>query len=186
MTLRWAVALSVAGLVGACTVRTEGTAERIDDVPFALLDPEAPTVVANTSGRDVRVCLIDDGQLTTVTRRLAEDARLIDVVRAIGTLSEDEANDGLATTLGAPEEVKSVSVKAGTATIELAANAEQAIVGDPLTTVAQLVCTVTSQPGVGRVEFTVDGDRVDVPRADGSLTDSAVTRDDYTPLFATP
>lgn len=42
----------------------------------------------------------------------------------------------------------------------------------------------TAQPGVGLVEFSIDGDPIDVPRADGSLTDSAVTRDDYAPLFS--
>jgi spore germination protein GerM len=52
-----------------------------------------------------------------------------------------------------------------------------------LLAVAQVVCALTSQPGVGQVRFTLDGERIDVPREDGALTGSPVTREDYADLI---
>lgn len=50
---------------------------------------------------------------------------------------------------------------------------------DQRITLAQLVFTLTGRPGVGRVSFTVEGDPVDIPRGDGTLTSGSVSRDAY-------
>jgi hypothetical protein len=48
-----------------------------------------------------------------------------------------------------------------------------------LVAIAQIVCTLTSQPGIGQVAFTLDGEPVDVPKGDGSTTSAPVAADDY-------
>jgi Sporulation and spore germination len=172
-------------LMGACTVSTDGPPTQIADeaVPFSLLDPEAPPVTVEPEGRGFSICLLDEDLLTPATRQLAEDADLRDVVRSLGTLRPEEAALGWQTALSSPDDVQRVTLQAGTVTVDLTQNAQQAITSDPLATVAQLVCTLTAQPGVGRVEFSIDGTAIEVPRADGSLTDAPVTRDDYATLI---
>jgi hypothetical protein len=49
---------------------------------------------------------------------------------------------------------------------------------------AQLVHTVTTRPGVRALRVLVDGQRVEVARADGTLTNGDLTRGDYRPLLA--
>ena len=47
---------------------------------------------------------------------------------------------------------------------------------------AQIVLTLTGQ-GATAVRFTRDGEQLDVPRADGSLTAQPLVRGDYTSLL---
>ena len=44
---------------------------------------------------------------------------------------------------------------------------------------AQLVFTLTDLPGIQRVSVTVEGERVEVPRGDSTLTSDPLTRGDY-------
>jgi spore germination protein GerM len=53
-----------------------------------------------------------------------------------------------------------------------------------LRAVAQMTCTLTAQPGVGQVRYTLGGSSIAVPRADGSVTGDPVTRQDYGSLLA--
>jgi hypothetical protein len=45
--------------------------------------------------------------------------------------------------------------------------------------------TLTAVPGITAVQFSVDDQRVAVPRADGSLTERPVGPDDYAALLST-
>ena len=181
-TLIWLVLLVS---VGGCTVNADRTVQHIDDdsIPFGLLDPSAPVVIPVAGGRLVPVCLLEGDKLVEVQRQLADEASLEDVARAVGALTDAEAARGLTTALSGPEEIRSVALRAGIARVDLAKSSDQAPTGDPLATVAQLVCTLTAQPGVGSVAFSVNETPIEVPTADGSLTDGPVTRDDYTPLL---
>lgn len=184
--MRRAAAVTIALLVvGGCAVRADRSIEHIDDhsVPFGLLDPKAPAVVAVNGGRTVSVCLLKEDKLAVVSRKLPNDAGLLDVASALSALTDAEAETGLQTKLTGPDEIRSVTLQAGTASVDFAKTSEQTLTADPLATIAQLVCTLTAQPGVGLVAFTVNGLAIEVPRADGSLSDQPVTRDDYRPLF---
>ncbi len=107
---------------------------------------------------------------------------LKDVVAA---LADPPAVGGVAlrTAVGDPSIVGQVRLVAGTAEVDLL-SAISALAGDEqLLAVAELVCTLTGRPGVGRVSFTLNGAPVDVPRGDGSLTARPVSRDDYRVLL---
>ena len=80
------------------------------------------------------------------------------------------------------DEIADVTLRGGTASVDFGPDAAQTLTPDPLSTIAQIVCTLTGQPGVGSVRFSVDGEAIDVPRADGSLTDAPVALDDYLDL----
>ena len=67
--------------------------------------------------------------------------------------------------------------------MDLSADLSQIPAADQILALAQVVCTLTSLPGIGQVHFTRDGKAVDIPRADGSLTNRPVARADYDSLF---
>ena len=93
----------------------------------------------------------------------------------LGALSDTEAAQGLQTAVSGPDEISSVTLIGGTALIDFAKKAEQTLTADPLATAAQLTCTLTAQPGVGLVRFSVNGTAIEIPTSDGALTDSPVS-----------
>jgi spore germination protein GerM len=171
--------------LSACGVATSDSATRIDDdsVPYGLLDPEAIAVVPLADGSDVGLCLLRDEQLIVVDRTLDAPASLLDVARALAEVTDEEASNDLHTSVAASDEIVSVRRSAGVAIVDLAQEASQRLTADPLGTVAQLVCTLTRQPGVGLVRFTVGEVPVEVPLADGTLSNGPVSADDYESLL---
>ncbi|HWJ97478.1 MAG TPA: GerMN domain-containing protein, partial [Acidimicrobiales bacterium] len=51
--------------------------------------------------------------------------------------------------------------------------------GDQILALGQIVYTLTGQPGIGGVRFTVEGEDVTVPLTDGTLSDDPLSRDDF-------
>lgn len=182
------VFLAVAAtFVAACGVPTEDRAQVIaaQDLPYGLADAEASSASAVTGTE------VDDLEpvalyfpvgtgLVAVSRDLPAPATLAAVVDALTRSGEGPSTP----TRSAVDrgDVQRVDIRAGVATVELDArildlpNAEQRVA------VAQLVLTLTARPGVGQVAFTVGGDAVQVPRADGTLARSTVSRDDFIAL----
>jgi hypothetical protein len=181
------VALAVLAFAAAsCSIEAGGSAQRIDDgsVQFDLLDDQAVAVVPEPDGREFAVCLLDDDQLVSAHRRITTDASLLEIAQSLEALTDAEAAAGLHSAITTIDDLQGVRLSAGTATVDFTEDAPLTSTGDPLETIAQLVCTLTAQPGVGLVRFTIDGAPVEVPVADGTLTDAAVSIDDYAPLLA--
>jgi spore germination protein GerM len=139
--------------------------------------------VPQETGSDTQLCLLRGDELVVITRRI-EPAALIDIARALAEVSDAEAEAALRTSLVASDEIVSVDRAGGIATVDLADEASQRLTADPLATIAQLVCTLTAQPGVGLVRFTVAGVPIEVPLADGTLSSGPVSADAYGPLVA--
>jgi len=178
---------AVAILAAGCGVPTEDRAQVIaaQDLPYGLADPEASSASAATGTE------VDDLEpvalyfpvgtgLVAVSRDLPAPATLTAVVDAL-TRSGEVSTTPTRSAVGRGD-VERVDIRAGVATVELDAriidlpNAEQRVA------VAQLVLTLTARPGVGQIAFTVGGDPVQVPRADGTLARSTVSRDDFVAL----
>lgn len=70
----------------------------------------------------------------------------------------------------------------GVAVIDLSEGFTDISGSDQLIAIAQLVYTSTGRPGVGQVTFTLEGEPIEIPRDDGSITSGSVTRDDYRDL----
>lgn len=183
---RTAVLLVLVAVGAGCGLSGSDTATGIPDanVPYGLLDPDAAAILTQPQGPRVELCLLRDDLLVPVERSVDPPAALIDVARALAELTEAEAAANLRTSLVAPDEIVAVQRSAGVATVTLAEQASQRLTTDPLGTVAQLVCTLTRQPGVGLVRFTVGDVPIEVPRADGSLSSGPVSADDYASLLA--
>jgi hypothetical protein len=168
-------------LLSACGVSTSGKVHHIDDddVPFGLLDEHGGEAAGAGAGRSAHVCLLKEDRLVEVERRVRGGSGLLRIIRSLGELTPTEADEGLGTALPAADEVRAVKLRAGTAEVEFTADPTQTESADPLASVAQIVCTLTLQGGVGRVTFSLGGTPIEVPTATGALTGDPVSREDY-------
>jgi hypothetical protein len=187
-----ALAVAVTTLVAACGVPTDDAAEVADpgDVPFGLLDQATTTTVAGAArpgtGPTVRFCLARVDEVVPVTRNAGQIPGAGDDLAALAEIepSDDEMAAGLSSALPDVRDVVDVEVDAGVAVADLDPVSGELPGDRQLLAVAQIVCTLTSQPGIGQVRFTLDGEAVEVPRQDGSLSDDPVTRDDYATMIS--
>jgi spore germination protein GerM len=90
-----------------------------------------------------------------------------------------EASSGLRSALPGPEAVTSVDLSGGVARVDLSRDFTELSGSDQLLAIAQMVFTLTERADVARVGFTLDGEPVQVPRGDGTLTSDPVARADY-------
>jgi spore germination protein GerM len=179
--------MAILVLLAACGVRAESaTFVTDDDVPFDLLAPTSTTPSTSTgpAPRAIKVCFVMGSSVVPVDRRVTAPGLAAAVTALTGGPTGDEQNAGLRTALLTEDAVREVSVVAGVARVELASAFAEGGTQDSILAIAQLVCTLTAQPGVGQVAFALDGQPVDVPLVDGSLATRPVTRDDYASLIA--
>lgn len=150
-------------------------------VPFGLLRDEAPTTTTTTpSGDRVRLCLAGaDGFLHEITDRVDLASGPLLVVR---TLAEPRGD--FTTAVPDPAPVSAVDVAGGVATVDLAATFGELGTERQRLAIAQIVCTLTSLPGIGQVSFALAGSPIDVPDGAGVLTPGPVSRDDYATLIS--
>jgi spore germination protein GerM len=189
MRSRWwcTGAALVALAAAACGVSVEDEPRVADDesVPFALLSPNAPTLVppaTAAASEPVTLFFIAADKLRGVERPLDSPVSIADVVTALSEPPQDDTS--LRSAVGSPPLVAGLKLAAGVAQIDLAPSVASLGGDTQLLAIAQLVCTLTARPGIGQVSFTLGGQPVDVPRGDGTLTSGAVSRDDYTQLLS--
>ena len=184
----FAVAAAVVATSGACGVAAERSPTFADDrnVPFQLLEDAPPTTVPPTTVLTAAsdICLARDAVLVPTRRpaSIASDAASVVAALDAGP-SRDERRAGLRSPLFAEGLVFAASSRGGVATIDLATVFAQGGANDQLLAIASIVCSLTSQPGVGQVVFTLAGAAIDVPRSDGSLVAGPVSREDYVQLI---
>lgn len=185
---RRALAVVVAAAAGwsalaACSVGAEDDAHRIapDQVPFGLLEPPA-TSAPPASGEAVGLYLVRDDRLTLVSRTLASGAGLPELLGALSTgPTEGEQARGIESLLP-PDQIADVGTERGVAEVDLSPAFSDLRPEVQTLALAQIVFTLTGRSGIGSVDFTIDGEPVEVPRADGSLTTESLARDDFAEL----
>lgn len=168
----------------ACGVRTGDGVDiaDADDVPFGLLEPDRAPIAGSPEGSaviDVFFLDRDQERLVPVTRRVRSAGVQSIVAELEAGPSDAESSLGLHSALTDVEVISTVDVDGSTATVDLAGSFTELSGADQLTAIAQLVLSLTQRPGIDQVAITVDGDRVEVPRADGTLTSDALDRRDY-------
>ena len=186
------LAVMLAGMV-SCGVPPEDVAHVIaeEDLPFGLAASERaadtdtlldnPTGVQSGGTETVNLYFPSENGFTQVQRELPFPVTPNDVVAAIAN-EPDDAQSNYRSAIG-PDDVRNLTIRGGVAEIELdksfldLPNAEQRLA------VAQLVLSLTAQPGVGQINFVIDGEPLPVPRADGTLAKGEVSRDDFTEML---
>ena len=173
--------------LAACGVPSQGSAKRVDHagVPYRLLDKNSGGI-ADSGGlgtSDAIIYLARGAGLVATARRLPPPLTLPRLLRSLGRgPTSPEVAAGIRTALPVEDTPTQVQVQRGTATVDLPASFTNLSRPDQVLALAQIVYTVTGQPGIGQVQFTLDGTATDIPRADRSLTSTPVSRDDYRAL----
>ncbi|WP_421117925.1 GerMN domain-containing protein [Aquihabitans daechungensis] len=172
-------AVLVAALAG-CGVTSQGRATRIEpeDVPFGLLEDQ-PTTTSFEAGKTATMYLLSDDRLVAVDRSVPEDGGLVDLLGQVITgPSEVEQSLGITTAVPAGT-IASVDTSRGIAEVDLTSSFGDIRSREQILALGQIVFTLTGQPGIGGVRFTVEGEDVIVPLSDGTLSDDPLSRDDF-------
>jgi spore germination protein GerM len=177
-------------LGAACGVGAEDHARAIsaDRLPAGLSSTPpiaAPVSWDGRSEQTVELWFVRDGTLSPVLRTMAGGVQPVDVLDALQ--AGPAANGGgpsLRSALVDLELFRTISRSGGVAVIDLDASFSSLPSGEQLLASAQVVCTLTSLPGIGMVLFRLAGEVVDVPTGDGTQSSGPVSRDDYRLLIA--
>ena len=180
----------MAAMLG-CGVQTQDGARTVDreDVPFELLESGTTTSSAAPAlprpDEVVEVCFLDaDGSLVPLLTVAPDDPSLAGIVAVLAEPPATNVFGVPLTTAVAEPGLLELARERGLALVDLDPSFTTMAADDQLAAIAQLVCTMTAQPGVGQIRFSLDGIPVEVPRGDGTLTAEPVVRSDYTLLLA--
>jgi hypothetical protein len=178
-----ASAILAVALGASCGVDTGGSADRApaDRVPFGLLDQESRTDSGPGAGRSANIYLYDSG--TGRLRVVVVDLPNTGLEAVLLALQEPLTGDAPSgNPLGDADVIRSVTFARGVVTVDLSEAFSELSPSSQLVALAEIVYTATARPGVGQVAFTQEGEPIAVPKGDGSLEDSPVTRSDYPDL----
>lgn len=175
-------------LATGCATRPESSARRIDrsTVPFGLLARDQGAGTSDLGDGVLALYYVGADRLVEVARSTPEPEGAGVALEALLDGPTDlELANGLATALPTSGIARLVDTANGTALVRLAPGFRDGTVPNQATALAQIVYTLTAVPGITAVQFSVDDQRVAVPRADGSLTERPVGPDDYAALLST-
>ncbi|WP_432825051.1 GerMN domain-containing protein [Dactylosporangium sp. CA-092794] len=175
--------LASALLLAGCGVPTESEPRTIQ--PSVVVGSfEGPIAVgtARPGAFVERLYLVRDNELVIVDRRVAvppSPERQLDDLIAGPT--PQERDNGLDSALSGTDFITGVQLRDGIAVVEVAA--DSSIRNDEILAYAQVVCTLAARADVSSVQFAHDGQPIDVPSADGSITREPLTEADYSSLI---
>jgi spore germination protein GerM len=171
-------------LVAGCGVPDQPNPTQIAarKVPFGLVEGKHGST--NEAARGVvTLYLPGPSGLVEVKRPIADAVTPSGALRALlaGPLPA-ERRRGTGSAPMEPEDARFDGVQRGVARVALDRGFESMAIGEQPTALAGIVYTLTAFRSIDAVSFFVDGQRVDVPRADGSLANGPVRRVDYAQL----
>lgn len=195
MSLRRVVPVLVLLASAACGIPADRSAEPLaGGVVVPAVDPANPLPSGTPAGEGGAAAPV-----TQVGVFLVEADRVVEVVRAAAVTglgpalelllegpTEAELAAGIRTAVPPGTALRSARVDAGTALIDLTSTLVEVGGQEQILAVAQFVLTATALDGIERVRVALDGQAVEVPRADGTLTPGPLTAADFASLRASP
>jgi hypothetical protein len=153
----------------------------------AVAPTEAPPAVGpagpSVPKADIAVFLVQAEHLVRVVRRASRP----DLAEALDELlagpMEAELAAGIRTAISPQTELRSARLDGDTAVVDLSAAFVEVGGQEQILAVAQVVLTATAVPGVDRVRFLLEGQAVEIPRADGTLSSESLGAADYERLL---
>ncbi|ATO13349.1 hypothetical protein CO540_05475 [Micromonospora sp. WMMA2032] len=184
MRRRLVPALLAAALLAGCGVPVDDEPRLVQPPPGRFPTP-AGTTTADPEGRaDEPFCFVREDGLAVVTRpadRLPDvDAHL---QHLLAGPDRWERGRGLATALPGTVAVAGATLAGSVATVDVRQAGEETGRSDEVLAFGQIVCSLTQRPDVDSVAFRRDGQPLEVPRADGSVSALPLTAADYRPLL---
>ena len=187
---RWTFVLVVTGVVvvtASCGIPSASSPSPIakSKVPYRLLDPPTTTTTIPGSMPAVGVPEViflagPEGHLVAVSREVAIPASLSQIVRALldGPTATESAS-GIQSFLSGDKIQVTTTQSAGVASVNFTADPIHVVGPDQTLAIAQVVYTVTEQPGLSGVTFAIKGKPIEVPTATGAQVPGPVGRSDY-------
>ncbi|MPY96175.1 MAG: hypothetical protein GEV08_24860 [Acidimicrobiia bacterium] len=173
-------------VLSGCGVALEGRARATprEEVPYGLLEPGTSTSTTAAPGSGAVLYLVGQDGLEPVRRPVRAPTSVRAVVEALGQAPPaEEEEKGLRSVLAAEAFVLGARAISGVASIDLADRFRSLPEREQTLALAQLVLTSTEVTDIERVAFTLNGEPLDVPTADGTLRSGSVTRQDYQSLL---
>ena len=180
--------------LAACGIPTSAAPSPIakSDVPYHLLNP--PTTTTTVPGAPPAVgvpeqifLVAPSGHLVAATREVAVPASLTQVVGALlAGPTATEAAEGVQSFLNRTGVQVTLAATGGVATVNFTSDPILVVGPDQTLAIAQVVYTVTQQPGVTGVTFEIAGKAIEVPTAAGAQVPGPVARADYVPQAPLP
>lgn len=170
-----AVALVLCAPLTGCGVQDQ---DRARAVPAAEIPPglvASDPAPARPRAAEVTLYVVEGGRLVP-EQAAAERA---DAGGALLSLLGHGASDDRTTAVPPGTEVRGVLVQDGVLSADLSEPFGLVRGPDQLLAVAQVVWTVTEFPDVQRVLLRVEGEPLDLPVADGAVSEGPVDREDY-------
>lgn len=173
-----AAAVLLALLSTACGVRAQDSPERLGESAGIVVADRAPSV-STPAAAAVEVFFVRNDRLVGVARPVEP----IEVRNAVRVLlegpTEAEAAAGIRSALPVGTRLRRVTVTGTTVTVDLSASFADVSGENQVPAVAQIVFTATSVAGAERVAIAVEGELIEVPRSDGTLTPGPLRRADF-------
>ena len=180
---RLTAVLLAGGLLSSCGVSAQSDPHRVDLPRRPLTEPRSTASESAVGDVAEVLCLVRDDRLVQVVRRVAVPPTAQQQVDHLLTgPTAAERNSGLTTALAG----SALEVRAGgnaVAQVQISEADEGSARSDETIGYAQIVCTLTSRADVASVILLRDGDRLEVPRADGSLSRGPLYGSDYNALI---
>jgi spore germination protein GerM len=182
---RWPITLlSVATLtaVGAACGIPQDRSPVI--VPGGVVSPAVAPVEGQPTSPEAQteIFLLQAEHLVTV-RRSTPRRGVVDVVNLLlQGATETEFDAGIRSAISPQTALRSARVEGDTAVVDLSGALVEVGGQEQILAVAQIVLTATTVPGVGQVRLLLEGQAVEVPRADGTLTSETLRASDYAGL----
>lgn len=181
--------LLVSGLPG-CGVPTQESPQVIEpsSVPYDLLAPGTPKpdsqrTPPQTPATATIYFVTGDDILTAVRRSVPGSTARERADKLLGLLARGptpaEQTGSLRSALPTGVRLSVAGLDGDLITVDLSGELGGGTAEENITAVAQIVLSVTSLEGVGRVRLTVNRQPVDGPRGDGTLTGAPLTAADY-------
>jgi hypothetical protein len=169
----------------SCGVHTQSSPTRLDDDNVRVAEPTPATTGTPGSPTDrAELCYVSGDRLITIVRVLPAPLSAHRALEALDNVARAGLPVGIRSAIRGEIAAPDGAVAArGIARVELDTDFLESSPPDRVLALAQIVCTLTSLPGVGQVQFTHLGEAIEIPRADGSRTREPVSRFDYRSLL---
>jgi hypothetical protein len=178
--------VAMVAAMAACGVPVDAE-PRVVDTQGGAYPGLAPAAPDRPGAVSERLCLVRNDLLTAVTRSVQQPVPLDTHLQLLlDGPTQAERDTGYTTALTGTTPVQRISQARGIVTLEIGDRPDDTGRSDEVLAFGQIVCTLTTRPDVAAVAFTHDGQRLGVPRADGSLSPGPLTAADYAELLAPP
>ncbi|MET8147084.1 GerMN domain-containing protein [Actinoplanes sp. NPDC049668] len=183
---RFTTGLVTATLITSCGLPADSEPHQVDLPRRALTSAAAGAAATDPPGEAAEVlCLVRDTQLVQTVRRVnVPPTAQRQAEHLVAGPTEAERGNGLTTALATTAIRVAVPAGSTQAQVEIAETDEGNARSDETIAYGQIVCTLTARADVDSVVFTREGEVLQVPRADGSLSRGPLRAGDYASLVA--